>query len=37
VLQDLQEDPNAAQQHLRNPGIRAKITKLASAGVIQLR
>ena len=37
VLDDFQTDPNAAQKHLKNPGIHAKITKLVSAGIIQLR
>lgn len=37
VLQDFQEDPKAAQQHLRQPEIMAKIQKLAAAGIIQLK
>jgi stress-induced-phosphoprotein 1 len=37
VLQDLQTDPRAAQHHLAHPDIRAKISKLVAAGVIQTR
>ena len=37
VLRDLQEDPKAAQVHLRNPDIRLKINKLVEAGIISFK
>eukprot|EP00878_Enallax_costatus_P025972 GHUV01027837.1.p2 GENE.GHUV01027837.1~~GHUV01027837.1.p2 ORF type:complete len:110 (+),score=38.51 GHUV01027837.1:600-929(+) len=37
VLDDFQNDPRAAQHHLKNPDIHWKISKLVSAGIIQLR
>lgn len=37
VLDDFQNDPRAAQHHLRNSDIHWKISKLVSAGIIQLR
>lgn len=37
VLQDMQEDPSAAQQHLRHPDISRKIEKLVAAGILQVR
>ncbi|TVU15056.1 hypothetical protein EJB05_38558 [Eragrostis curvula] len=37
VLTDLQENPKAAQAHLKNPGVMAKIQKLVSAGIVQMR
>ncbi|KAL4437043.1 hypothetical protein ABPG75_004182 [Micractinium tetrahymenae] len=37
VLQDMQEDPKAAQQHLRHPDISRKIDKLVAAGILQIR
>jgi stress-induced-phosphoprotein 1 len=37
VLDDFQTDPRAAQHHLRNPDINKKISKLVSAGIIQMR
>lgn len=37
VLQDMQEDPGAAQQHLRHPEISRKIEKLVAAGILQIR
>lgn len=36
VLQDFQEDPRAAQRHLKNPAIMQKINKLVAAGIIQV-
>ncbi|KAI6717049.1 hypothetical protein PZA11_004423 [Diplocarpon coronariae] len=35
ILQQAQSDPAALQEHMRNPGIRVKIQKLAAAGVIR--
>ena len=32
-----QEDPRAAQKHMRHPEIAAKIEKLIAAGIIQVR
>jgi stress-induced-phosphoprotein 1 len=37
VLSDMQEDPSAAQRHMKHPDVAFKINKLISAGVIQLR
>jgi len=36
VLQDFQQDPQAAQKHLQNAGIMAKLEKLIAAGVLQV-
>jgi stress-induced-phosphoprotein 1 len=35
ILQDMQTDPKAAANHLRNPAIAAKIQKLVAAGVLR--
>lgn len=37
VLHELQSDPRAAQKHLRHPDIHKKISKLVTAGIIQLK
>ena len=37
VLRDFQEDPKAAQAHLKNPEIMKKINKLVQAGIIQIK
>lgn len=37
VLDDFQTDPRAARKHLQNAEIHRKISKLVSAGIIQLR
>ncbi|XP_031503336.1 hsp70-Hsp90 organizing protein 3 [Nymphaea colorata] len=37
VLIDFQENPRAAQEHLKNPQVMHKIQKLVSAGIIQVR
>ncbi|KQK00531.1 hsp70-Hsp90 organizing protein [Brachypodium distachyon] len=37
VLIDFQENPRAAQDHLKNPGVAQKIQKLISAGIVQMR
>lgn len=36
VLQDFQENPKAAQEHTKNPGIMAKIQKLVNAGIVRM-
>ncbi|KAH6669313.1 putative heat shock protein sti1 like protein [Halenospora varia] len=36
ILQQAQGDPAALQEHMKNPGIRAKIQKLVAAGVIRV-
>eukprot|EP00127_Corallochytrium_limacisporum_P001419 Clim_evm41s55 gene=Clim_evmTU41s55 len=35
ILQQMSQDPQAAQDHLRNPQVMAKVQKLADAGIIQ--
>lgn len=37
VLSDMQEDPRAAQKHMKHPDVAWKIDKLVAAGVIQIR
>lgn len=37
VLNDFQEDPKAAQQHAKDPGVMAKLQKLVNAGLVQMR
>ncbi|KAL8552668.1 hypothetical protein ACS0TY_001380 [Phlomoides rotata] len=37
VLVDLQENPKAAQEHMKNPLVMNKIQKLVSAGIVQVR
>lgn len=37
ILEQMQQDPKAAQDHLRNPEIMAKIEKLINAGLIGIR
>ncbi|KAF8938358.1 heat shock protein sti1 [Dissophora ornata] len=36
ILQQMQEDPQAAQEHMKNPKVAANIRRLVSAGVIRL-
>lgn len=37
ILMDFQENPKAAQDHLKNPEVMHKIQKLVSAGIVQVR
>ncbi|CAA0820581.1 Hsp70-Hsp90 organizing protein 3 [Striga hermonthica] len=37
VLVDLQENPRAAQEHMKNPLVMNKIQKLINAGIVQMR
>ncbi|EMS56336.1 Heat shock protein STI [Triticum urartu] len=37
VLMDFQENPRAAQDHLKDPGVAQKIQKLINAGIVQTR
>ncbi|XP_010264197.1 PREDICTED: hsp70-Hsp90 organizing protein 3-like [Nelumbo nucifera] len=37
VLIDFQENPKAAQEHLKNPQVMHKIQKLVSSGIVQMR
>uniref|UniRef100_A0A0C9RGH3 TSA: Wollemia nobilis Ref_Wollemi_Transcript_28244_2339 transcribed RNA sequence n=1 Tax=Wollemia nobilis TaxID=56998 RepID=A0A0C9RGH3_9CONI len=37
ILLDFQENPKAAQDHLKNPDVMHKIQKLVSAGIVQVR
>ncbi|KAF9176670.1 Hsp90 cochaperone [Haplosporangium sp. Z 767] len=36
ILQQMQEDPKAAQDHMKNPMVAANIRKLVAAGIIRL-
>ncbi|GAB2244852.1 hypothetical protein Droror1_Dr00000345 [Drosera rotundifolia] len=37
VLIDFQENPKAAQEHMKNPMVKNKVQKLVSAGIVQVR
>jgi stress-induced-phosphoprotein 1 len=37
ILRDFNENPTAAQQALRDPGVRSKIERLIAAGIIETR
>ncbi|KAI8826796.1 uncharacterized protein EV422DRAFT_11060 [Fimicolochytrium jonesii] len=37
ILKQMQEDPRAAQDHMKNPAVAAKIRTLINAGIIQTR
>ncbi|KAK4486404.1 hypothetical protein RD792_009078 [Penstemon davidsonii] len=37
VLSDFQENPKAAQEHMKNPSVMDKIQKLISAGIVQVK
>lgn len=37
ILEQMQTNPSAANEHIQNPAIREKIMKLADAGIIQMR
>ncbi|TPX55954.1 hypothetical protein PhCBS80983_g04906 [Powellomyces hirtus] len=37
ILKQMQEDPRAAQDHMKNPSVAAKIRVLVNAGIIQMR
>jgi stress-induced-phosphoprotein 1 len=37
VLVDFQENPKAAQEHTKIPGVMDKIQKLISAGIVQMK
>lgn len=36
ILEQMQEDPNAIQEHMKNPAIAEKFMKLKDAGLIQV-
>lgn len=36
ILQQMQQDPKAAQEHLKNPQVAANIRKLMSAGILKM-
>ncbi|XP_048585983.1 stress-induced-phosphoprotein 1 [Nematostella vectensis] len=37
ILEQMQQDPGAAQEHLQNPEIRGRIQKLMECGILQVR
>jgi len=37
ILEQMQENPHAAQEHMKNPAIRDKIAKLVDSGILQVR
>jgi stress-induced-phosphoprotein 1 len=37
VLEDMSTNPKAAAEHQKNPMIMAKVQKLISAGIVQVR
>ncbi|KAK1376399.1 hsp70-Hsp90 organizing protein 3-like [Heracleum sosnowskyi] len=37
VLVDLQENPKASQEHMKNPSVMSKIQKLISSGIVQMK
>lgn len=37
ILKQMQDNPSAAGEHLKNPAIREKITKLMQSGILQMR
>ncbi len=37
ILQQAQSDPQALQDHMKNPVVRGKIQKLINAGIIRTR
>lgn len=37
VLVDLQENPKASQEHMKNPLVMNKIQKLISSGIVQIK
>ncbi|XP_057316344.1 stress-induced-phosphoprotein 1-like [Hydractinia symbiolongicarpus] len=37
ILEQMQENPQAVAEHMKNPAIREKIGKLAEAGILQMR
>lgn len=36
ILQQMQQDPKAAQEHLKNPQVAANIRKLMNAGILRV-
>lgn len=36
ILQQAQSNPQALQEHMKNPGVRTKVQKLMAAGVIRV-
>jgi stress-induced-phosphoprotein 1 len=37
ILEQMTQDPKAAQEHLKNPDIFSKIMKLRDAGIVGMR
>ena len=36
ILQQMQENPQSAQDHMKNPEVSRKIMKLADAGILRM-
>ena len=37
ILEQMQENPQAAQEHMQNPAINEKIRRLVDSGILQVR
>jgi len=37
ILEQMQNDPKSAGEHLKNPDVKAKLMKLVDSGIVQMR